>query len=202
MAPQEEEWAKTSQQVLDSARNGEPPPPTTDRKNDKRFDSLSDYEQYVKRYGVAGHPSLFFKPGEKWEDSLFTIIGPGYRNRYGRPTWKFVAVRCECGKELAVSQQSLTRIPPLYSCGCVMRRRWNEIDYSGQTFKSSRSKREITILFREPSGGWVYVCSCCAETGIVPPGLGMTFLAKIKRTAAQRCPNRQQDTQDTDINSV
>ena len=152
----------------------------------KKYDSAVEFDRYAKRHG-GGIPSFLFVPGELVEESLLRVKGPGYVNRFGRPTWKKVECVCECGNTVIVLSASLRQTPPRYSCGCRERVRWNEKDYTGKEYYNARQKKTVTVLCREPAGGWLYCCDCCARIGVVPRGGLKTFEQKLKEIAARPC---------------
>src|ERR1700761_5402634 len=75
----------------------------------------------------ASHPRLgrssVFIPGERVPDTLLTVVGPGYKNRWGEMTWKEITCLCDCGKQTNIAYAYLAHQPPKYSCGCARRPR-------------------------------------------------------------------------------
>lgn len=159
------------------------------RTHTTRAGHMSRYSRrYDNREGIEEHDSFLFKKGERLLDSLLTIEGPGFENRYHRMTWMFVKCRCICGTELLIKYVNAYQNPP-YSCGCKVRLKKNAIDYTGEEL--ARNGRTLTILERTDAGDWKYICSCCAEIFLLRRGGVGTIRAKLLAVARQPCPNAQ-----------
>lgn len=163
----------------------------TIKTDNSRFDGKEFWKPRKARAST-----LHFVPGQRLDDSLFTVIGPGYMDRFGNESWLKVRVFCDpqyggCGATVDISYGLLYHVPPKYSCGCIRKPRWNEHDHQNTSWTGYYTKRKITILyFDQTYKGWVYVCECCAEVGVIPQGLGMTTSMKLKAIANRECPNR------------
>ena len=146
-----------------------------------------EWQWYWKMRGRSA--AFVFKAGERIEGTLLTVVGQGYQNRYGKLTWKFVRCKCDCGNEVDIPYQHVYAYPPRYSCGCKVRRHPRMVDHTGLSV--TRNGRTLTVLYWDNSapGNWVYLCDCCAETGIVPYGMGGTIPTKLKAIASRPCPN-------------
>lgn len=147
--------------------------------------------QYWKYHGIKTHGCIFL-PGERVEHTLFTVVGHGFTNRYGKMTWKFVKCKCDCGTVVDVPYQALYQAPPKYSCGCKMRPKQGAKDYRGLEIKGYYTTRTLTIIDYDDSvGEWRYLCDCCAEIMNVPRGMEGTIPIRLKRIANQPCANQK-----------
>src|SRR5436190_11021507 len=159
--------------------------------DDRRFDGKETWRQYGEAH------STDFVPGERIQDTLFTVVGPGFKDRYGRVSYRKIEVCCDpqyggCGQELVLPYYAVYQIPARYSCGCSRRRHWNEKDHTGESVIGYGTNRKLTILFEDPKSGlWTYVCECCGETGTLARGRGQTTFMKLKAEARKPCRNMQ-----------
>ena len=153
---------------------------------EKATASAKDWEYYWKKHGRSA--AFVFKEGDRLPGSLLTVIGPGYMNRYGRMTYRFIRCQCDCGSQIDIPYQHAYQYPAKYSCGCKVRRQPNQKDYAGKEFKSKL--RSIIVLWFDdsPYGGWVYVCSDCSETFTLPRGGGGTVAQRLEAIVRQPCP--------------
>jgi hypothetical protein len=140
--------------------------------------------------------SRHFIPGERVApDSLLTVIGPGFTDRYGKKTYRDVEVLCDpqyggCGERKTFPYALLFGYRGKYSCGCKKRRGANEGDHTGLTVTGYGTNRKLTILYFDESVNlWAYVCECCGDIGHVPRGLGLTTPMKLKVEARKVCKN-------------
>jgi len=157
--------------------------------------------RYMRRYHRDAYEhemsqeSFFFHPGEPLRNSLLTIIGPGFFNRYGRWTWQDVKCRCVCGREdVLVPYASAYRCPP-YSCGCKRRAKKTDKDWTGHFV--TRKGRTLLILGRTDTGDWTYLCDCCGETSSLARGGLGTINAKLIRAARSACPNAKEPVKES-----
>lgn len=174
-----------------------------ERKN-LAMDGCSQWETYMKYKHRAIRESKTFQLGDHIEKTLLTVVGPGYKNRYGRMTFKEISVLCDpkyggCGTEFNVPYHVLAQSPVRYSCGCKVRRRGN--DHTGLTVTNRKTGRTLTILYYDEQIdlGWVYVCDCCAKTYSLPRGRGEgsgsggsgggTIPMKLTEAARHPCPS-------------
>jgi len=164
-----------------------PPPSAAVLRQRARLEKIDRHEagEVVGHSGRRG--SHVFQPGQQVTDSLLTVLGPGFKNRWGAETWQLVKCRCRCGREVEVPYHYLYVTPPKYSCGCARR---VSKDWSGYAFYSPTSGRTLTILYLNDENLWVYVCDCCAGLGTVGRGGGVQ--KELKAAAVRKCPNHRE----------
>ena len=160
------------------------------------INSQKEWETYWRHRGRSA--SFRFRPGQPLSaDSLLTVIGPGYENRYGRMTWQVVLCLCDparggCGNRAEVPYYAAYQANGKYSCGCRRRPRKDRVDYAGIGIVAPDG-RTLTLIYEDPhprTGGWVYVCDHCAKTGVLARGdrgAGGAVLQKLKAVARRPC---------------
>jgi hypothetical protein len=136
--------------------------------------------------------SEIFQCGQRVEGTMLTIVKPVYPD-----TWMLVEVECDCGNYIVLPYQRVYYRQ--YSCGCTRRVRSNALDYTNMSVHSQYGNRNegrtLTVLFRDPgTQQWAYVCSCCAEVFVMPPGMERGLRSSLKEIAAQDCPNHLEYT--------
>jgi hypothetical protein len=132
--------------------------------------------------------SKIFTPGQRVFDTMLAII-----DSVNPLNWREIRCRCDCGKETIVPYWQVyngTR----YSCGCRRRVSYRESDQTGETVSNSRGNhnygRSIVVLGRDhATQQWEYLCSCCAETFLVPRGNRQGMGQVLKEIARSVCPN-------------